>query len=244
MTSAPELMSDASAADRFSLEAARIREVYARRKNDSADSPSEPWHRLVVEEREQRLRALLGRHGRSSLDTARILEIGCGTGFWLRRFVEWGARPEHVWGVDLLAERIATARRLCPPAVTLECRNATRLDAEDAAFDLVVQATVFTSILDMEMKRQIAREMLRVLRPHGLILWYDFFWNNPHNPNVRGVRRAEIQQLFPSCRLQLETLTLAPPIGRRVARRSPFLHRVLSSVKPLCTHYLGTIAKL
>jgi hypothetical protein len=50
-----------------------------------------------------------------------------------------------------------------------------------------MQFTVFTSILDKDMKRNIAAEMLRVLKPKGVIIWYDYFVNNPKNSDVRGV---------------------------------------------------------
>ena len=91
------------------------------------------------------------------------------------------------------------------------------------------------------MRRQIAREMLRVLKPSGCIVWYDFFRDNPRNRDVRGVGRNEILHLFPGCKILLHRLTLAPPLGRPAARFSPALYGVLSRVKPLCSHYLGII---
>jgi len=94
------------------------------------------------------------------------------------------------------------------------------------------------------MKRQIANEMLRKLRVDGMIVWYDFHVNNPANPDVRGIARAEIRRLFPDCRIHLEKLTLAPPLGRPIARMSHGLYRALSAIKPLCTHYLGIIRKV
>ena len=36
------------------------------------------------------------------------------------------------------------------------------------------------------MKQAVAEEMLRVLKPQGLILWYDYHVNNPWNKDVRG----------------------------------------------------------
>jgi hypothetical protein len=93
------------------------------------------------------------------------------------------------------------------------------------------------------MKQLLAREMLRLVKSNGLILWYDFDINNPWNPDVRGVSRADIDSLFPDCQISLERLTLAPPLGRLIAPLSPSLYRVLSGIKPLCTHYLGAISK-
>jgi ubiquinone/menaquinone biosynthesis C-methylase UbiE len=127
--------------------------------------------------------------------------------------------------------------------VRLECGNAAALDFPEASFDLVLQSTVFTSILDREMRQRIAAEMLRVLKSGGFALWYDFFVDNPRNRDVRGVRRSEIRKLFPGCQIHLRRITLAPPIGRLVGPYSAFAYMLLSRSKILCTHYLGLIKK-
>lgn len=205
----------------------------------------EPAQMLAVQERERKLLKRLGAYGlQSTFEKARILEIGCGTGFWLREFVRWGALPENIFGVDLLPERIAVARSLCPSAVTLTCQSATDLRSLPCSFDLILQSTVFTSILEQKMKEQIASEMLRVLSPAGLIVWYDFHFSNPANPDVRGIKRGGIEDLFPGCDIQLERLTLAPPLGRPIARMSTTLYQATSAIKLLSTHYLGIIRKI
>lgn len=121
--------------------------------------------------------------------------VNSGTAALHLALEEWGTRPENMAGVDLLPDRIAEARRLCPEAVNLRCGSATKLEFPDATFDLVLQSTVLTSILDSGMKQSIASEMLRVLKPDGIILWYDYHVNNPWNPDVRGVKKREIHEL-------------------------------------------------
>ena len=237
------LLEDDVVFDPLAREVARIEAAYSHRHNQHIYSFSEPSYRLVVQEREDKLLRTLSGKGFSQLKNTKILEVGCGTGSWLRDFIRWGARPENLWGVDLLPDRIAEAKKLCPADVTLKCLNSVNLDVPDGSFDLVLQSTVFTSILDAEMKRLLAREMMRVLCNQGLILWYDFHVNNPGNPDVRGVRKSEIEHLFPNCNVSLQKLTLAPPIGRRIAPISTSLYRALSLIKPLCTHYLGIITK-
>jgi len=222
-------------------ELARICAAYARRTDESRYSLSEPANLLDSREREGKILSALARHGCIPLENANVLEIGCGTGYWLREFVRWGARPGNITGIDLLPERIAEATNLCPAGITLRCQNAAQLDYSTGAFDLVFQSTVFTSILNENMKAQIAREMLRVLSPGGTILWYDFTVNNPWNADVRGIPRRKIARLFPGCRFEFQRLTLAPPIGRRIARASTLLYRALSALKIFDTHCLATI---
>jgi len=221
----------------------RIEEAYARRPHRSRYSFSEPDYVLMVEERERRLQRILQNRGHRTLEDIMILDVGCGTGRWLHTFLRWGARPENLYGVDFLPDRIAQARGSCPAGVTLKCQDATCLEFEDSAFDLVLQSTVFTSILNLERKQQLAREMVRVLRPGGIVVWYDFYLNNPRNPDVKGVGKRELRQLFPGCGIVLTRLTLAPPLGRRVAPISRSLYRALSCFSLLRTHYLGIISR-
>jgi ubiquinone/menaquinone biosynthesis C-methylase UbiE len=225
-------------------EESRIREIYARRRtevNRRLYSFFNKGNLLRIQELERGILAVLERYDRQPLDQQRILEIGCGTGYWLREFIKWGARPEKLVGVDLLRDRIEEARSLCPSNVTLYCQSATKLCLPDATFDLVLQSTVFTSIGDIGTKQQIALEMVRVLKPNGLILWYDFLVDNPRNPDVRGVKKKEVLQLFPKCEIELRRITLAPPVARFIALYSQVAFCLLGKFPSLCTHYLGVI---
>ncbi len=226
-------------------EVARIRDAYARRRQGHPNAYSflNPSHVLQIQERDSELLFMLSRHGVDRLDTKTFLEIGCGTGYWLRAFLQWGTLPENAFGIDLLQERIEQAQKLCPRGVSLQCGSAASLDLPDASFDIVLQSTVFSSILDPQMKRRVASEMLRVLKPGGFALWYDFFLDNPRNADVRGIRKREIGQLFPDCQIHIRRITLAPPIARLVGRYSPLLYTLLSRTKILCTHYLSLIRK-
>ena len=184
---------------------------------------------------------MLRRHHVVPLDRTRILEIGCGTGYWLREFVQWGARPENVVGIDLLQDRIVEARRLCAAAIHIDNGQAAELPFADGTFDLVFQSTVFTSILNPVLRRQVAFEMLRVVKRDGLMAWYDFHADNPRNPDVRGVKKREIHQLFPACDIDLRRITVAPPLLRLLAPYSWLGCYLLGQCSWACTHYLGAI---
>jgi SAM-dependent methyltransferase len=228
----------------FENEEARIRSAYARRtKDDFRYSWFNPGHLFFIQERERQVLSALKKCGFSSLKTTTILEIGCGTGYWLREFIKWGANPENITGIDLLQDRIDQARRLSPEVIKLSCGNGACLQFTDSSFDLVLQSTAFTSILDMKVKRQVASEMIRVLNPHGIILWYDYHANNPWNPDVRGIKKKELYSLFPRCRISLNRVTLAPPLARLLAPRLSLLASFLERSRLLCTHYIAVIRK-
>lgn len=227
-----------------SAEEARIRTAYERRMAlDERYSLFDPGQLLRIQQLERKILATLLRHGLAPLESRKILEIGCGSGYWLRQFIQWGARPENVAGVDLIEARVIEAQRLCPPEVEIKQANAAHLNFAEKTFDLVFQATVFTSIFDPALKAQIAAEMLRVTKDDGLILWYDFRFDNPWNPEVRGVRRDEVENLFSGCRLTLQRVTLVPPVARRLARHSWLSCLLLEKIPGLCSHYLGAIQK-
>jgi ubiquinone/menaquinone biosynthesis C-methylase UbiE len=136
------------------------------------------------------------------------------------------------------------AGNLCPQGITLQCTSGSTLSFQDESFDLVLQSLVFTSILDEGMRQCMAHEMLRVVKKTGLIIWYDFHLNNPWNPNVRGVRKAEIKRLFPNCHIELERVSLALPLAKILAPWSWIACYFLGSFRFLNTHYLGVIRKI
>jgi len=227
-------------------EAARIKEVYLRRE---AGIPKDRYSLFKEEnllahlELQGEILRLLRRFARTSLDTEKILDVGCGRAYWLRQMVQWGAKPENLFGIDLMQDRLKDGAKFCPPQVTLQCGDASYLAFDDAEFTLVLQFTVFTSVLDDVMKKNLAAEISRVLKPGGAVLWYDYFVSNPSNPDVRGVSRKEIAKLFPGFSIYLKRVTLAPPLARAVGPISTVLYRLLSSVRLLRTHYLGFLQK-
>lgn len=224
----------------------RIVAAYARRKQTVPDgqySRLNPAHLYMGQEIEREVLQLLQRFGCTALNGKRILEVGCGTGSWLRTFIQWGARPENLYGVDLLSERIEEAQHLLPPSVTLARTNAAHLDFPNEALDMVAQFCVFSSILSSNTKRQVAQEMVRVLRPGGHIVWYDFQFNNPKNPDVKGVNKGEVTRLFPNCRAHFRRVTVAPPLARLLVRVWPKLYPLAAAVKLLSTHYLALLQK-
>lgn len=229
----------------FESELARIRFAYARRNcNLPGDlySPANPRAAIFHHETARRVLDLLHRKITAPLASQKILDLGCGEGRWLGRFIQWGAQPENLAGIDLLPERIAVARESCPPQIRLLCGNAGQLPFASESLDLITSFTVFSSILDLRLKSAIASEMQRVLRPGGLIFWHDFFLNNPTNPDVRGVGKREISHLFPACEIDLARITVAAPLGRAVATM-PHLYSALAKCRIFSTHYLGSFRK-
>lgn len=217
---------------------------YARR-------PTADWryHRLnpaalwPAQERERALAALLRRQGWRDLSARDAIELGCGAGGNLLELLRLGFVPERLRGIELLPERARAARAVLPPSLRLDTGDALAIDVPAASQDLVLQFTVFSSVLDPAVQQQLAAAAWRWLRPGGAVLWYDFTVDNPRNPDVRGVPAARLAQLFPQARIEARRLTLAPPIARAVCRVHPALYTALAWLPPLRTHLLAWIAK-
>lgn len=226
-------------------ETGRILEEHRRREREIPAGfydLDRPANLFLRQGQERALRGALERSGLLPLAGRRLLEVGCGSGNWLEILERFGVRREGLSGIDLDPGRVEVCRSRFPGA-DIRSGDASVLPWESGSFDLVFQSTVFSSILDPEMRRAVASEMLRVLAPGGAILWYDFFMDNPANPNVRGVRRREIEALFPGCRVDLRRATLAPPLARRIVPVSWTLAAVLESLRVFDTHYLGVIGR-
>jgi ubiquinone/menaquinone biosynthesis C-methylase UbiE len=96
---------------------------------------------------------------------ARILDVGCGTGRWLRRYSAIGYR---VTGVDATPAMLLLARHL-GTAVPLIAGEAHCLPFADAIFDCVSDITVVQHI-PTSLQPPALGEMLRVVKPGGRLI--------------------------------------------------------------------------
>jgi ubiquinone/menaquinone biosynthesis C-methylase UbiE len=203
-------------------------------------SPENAGNREIVQQRNATLHKLLGAHGRLPLTDLRILDAGCGGGDVLASLVEWGALPQNLHGLELLPQRAAAAHDR-HPTLQIHQGNAASQAFADDSFDLVLFFTVFSSVLDESLRRQMAAETMRVLKPGGAVVWYDLRILNPRNQNTRPLSRGAIAGLFPNLRQELRTTTLLPPLARRLGDLTAIMYPILNALPLLRTHYLGLL---
>lgn len=166
-----------------------------------------------------------------------ILEVGAGHGGNVASLEAAGFKRKNIHLNELLPERIQNIR-LHQSDIRLFDGNFLNVNFE-SSYDIVFQSTVFTSVLDNDMRKRMADKMWSLLKPGGYVLWYDFVYNNPSNKNVRKVSVAELKGLFPKTTLfKMEKVTLAPPIGRRVGKLYG-----LFNLPILRTHILAVLQK-
>jgi ubiquinone/menaquinone biosynthesis C-methylase UbiE len=227
------------------LERIRVEAEYERRANEIDGELYAPWHAAEVflrTERKSVAARMLHTAGKFPRSEDQCLEVGCGAGGWFPDLLSWGPRQSDLHGIDINSERIERARELFP-AADIRLDDAVKMPWADGVFNLVVASTVFTSILDQSIRRRIANEVIRVLAPRGALLWYDFAFNNPGNPNVRGINRKEIRNLFPELHGKIRSVTLAPPLARVIAPHSWPLATLLEAIPLLRTHLVAVLIK-
>ncbi|PPE67955.1 class I SAM-dependent methyltransferase [Caldimonas caldifontis] len=224
------------------LDAVRAR--YARRTSDDPRySLLNPAALAAWQERQRAIAALFRRLGWHDLSQRRLVEVGCGTGGLLLDALQFGFVPAHLTGLELLTERATRARERLPAALRVLEGDAGAAPIAPASQDVVLQSTVFSSLLDDTVQQTLADTMWRWVRPGGGVLWYDFTVNNPRNPDVRGVPLTRVRALFPQGRIEARRLTLAPPLARALVRLHPSAYTVANAVPLLRTHILAWIAK-
>jgi SAM-dependent methyltransferase len=107
---------------------------------------------------------------------ARFLDVGCGTGRWVRRYGELGFRAT---GLDVTPGMLQTARQR-GTAGELVAGEAYRLPFADGAFDFVSDITVVQHI-PSELQLAAVGEMMRVLKPEGHLLLFELIrGRGPH----------------------------------------------------------------
>jgi glycosyltransferase involved in cell wall biosynthesis/ubiquinone/menaquinone biosynthesis C-methylase UbiE len=227
-------------------EVQRLRRVYEGYGADPRYSkrwdPGNRGNALAREERRSITRRLLGSLGVFTADGCRVLDAGCGRGEQLADLFMWGLPANKLVGVDLMMSRLKEAVEAHPEIAFINA-DATRLPFPDGCFRIVLFSTVFSSILDAGVRRDVAAEADRVLAPGGAIVWYDFRLSRPFNPHTRAMRRAEIMELFRGFEAHLSSVTVNPFIARRLGPLTNVLYPLLRRVSPLRSHNIGVLIK-
>lgn len=225
-------------------EADRLRAAYARRAELGLDSRYaywEPANLFTYQARERVLLGALSDAGMLPLSGREVLDAGCGDGAVLRDLLRYGAETGSLHGIDLLPDRIERAREALPGA-RVEVGDLQQIPYPDAAFDLVLAFTLLSSVTDAAARSRVAAELLRVTKPGGLVVVYDF-WTNPFNRDVRPLTRGALRELFAGHRIDFYGATLAPPLARALLKLpGGRVAATLFEVVPfLRTHYVAAI---
>lgn len=189
-------------------------------------------------EKELRISRIL-RNENLDIADLKLLEIGAGKGNSLLFFKRIGFKWENIYANELLDERFDILKKDFNN-VNLLYGDFLKADIT-AKFDVIYQSLVFSSVLNTAMRQEMAEKMWHLVVPEGLIIWYDFKFDNPNNKDVRGVRKNEVLKYFPHAKnIRFYDVTLLPPIGRRVGKYYNLVNFLLPFLR---SHYIAVIKK-
>ena len=105
----------------------------------------------------------------------RVLDAGCGPGFYVAEILERVGPEGSVVGVDASEPMLALSAKRCEghANVAFELGDVTALPLPDADFDRVLSVQVLEYVADIP---AALRELHRVLRPGGRVLIWDVDW--------------------------------------------------------------------
>ena len=223
-----------------------LKNIYQQRDEFLKDryNPLNPDIMMTVQEKERLIVKWINTEKISPVSSKKLIEIGCGNGSNLLFFLKLGFKPENIVANELIEQRAESARKLLPETIKIIIGNAIDLQLPAEEFNIVFQSTVFSSILSFDSRKKLADIIWKIVKPGGGILWYDFIYNNPQNPNVRKVTLKEVKQLFPIGEIKYCRLTLAPPISRVVTKIHPNFYHLFNLFPFLRTHILCWIKKI
>lgn len=172
----------------------------------------------------------------------KYLEVGCGTGTNLCQFITWGISGEELAGNDVYVPSLGVTKKRLPLSVDLQQGNFLDCSYTDKKFDVILFSTVLSSILDEGFRQECLRYAYNLLEREGIVIIYDFTYNNPWNKDVKKFQLKKIKQSAPWDSYHFQRVTLCPPLARKL-EFFPFLIKMLTAVKLLDTHVIGFLKK-
>jgi ubiquinone/menaquinone biosynthesis C-methylase UbiE len=165
----------------------------------------------------------------------RLLDVACGTGRTLHQIAR--AHPDlRFYGVDLSPAYVQLARkRLTDLAeVALAVENAEALPFADATFDIATSVYLFHE-LPRNARRNVAREMFRVVRPGGLLVVEDSAQLTESAEIAAALRSfpGEFHEPFYADYLQDDLAALLREVGFAIESTEPqFVAKVVTARRP------------
>jgi ubiquinone/menaquinone biosynthesis C-methylase UbiE len=125
--------------------------------------------------RDARRRRRLVRETIAAAPGERLLDVGCGPGFYLAELIETVGPQGSLVGIDSSAPMLAVAAARCAghDNIAFHEGNARSLPLTDGDFDAAFSVQVFEYVRDTG---AALRELYRVLRPGGRVVVWDIDW--------------------------------------------------------------------
>ncbi len=157
----------------------------------------------------------------------RILDVGCGPGFYCAELLATVGAGGSVTGVDSSPAMLALAERRCAAYDNVELleAEAVSLPVEDASFDAALSVQVLEYVSEPEVA---LAELHRALRPGGRVLVWDIDWatlsvhSEDPERNARVLHAWDEHLAHPSLPRTLGALLRSAGFGQAAMAAHPF----------------------
>jgi ubiquinone/menaquinone biosynthesis C-methylase UbiE len=141
----------------------------------------------------------------------RLLDVGCGPGFYVAELLERVGPAGHVTGVDSSRAMLGVAEHRCRDHanVAFHAGDATALPVDDAGFDRAISVQVLEYVADTA---AALAELFRALRPGGRLLVWDVDWTTVSWHAVDAARMERVLRAW-------DTHLAHPALPRTLAAR-------------------------
>lgn len=125
----------------------------------------------------------------------RILDVGCGPGFYVSALLDLVGPTGMIIGIDVSADMVAMATKRCESHhnVAFHQASATKLPVEDSSFDAALSVQVLEFIDDVD---AALAELHRALRPGGRLVVWDVDWSTVSWHSDRPDRMSHVLQAW------------------------------------------------
>jgi arsenite methyltransferase len=149
----------------------------------------------MYEIRDAKRRRSIVRETLAATSGDRVLDVGCGPGFYCAEVLAEVGSKGSVVGIDGSEAMLALAARRCEGAENVEFReaDATSLPVADASFDLALCVQVLEYVADPAVA---LAEMHRALRPGGRVVIWDIDWATVSLHSEEPVRTQRVMRAF------------------------------------------------
>ena len=132
-----------------------------------SESFNQALHRALTRE----TRRVLDRYGLLDRSPSRVLDVGSGSGIWIRFWTEFGAR--QIVGVDLTEVAVERLRMRHPQATFLQADVGEPGLSVGGMFDFISAMSVLLRVVDDSRWRRALRNLATVLAPDGHLVVFD-----------------------------------------------------------------------
>jgi SAM-dependent methyltransferase len=168
-----------------------------------------------------------------------LLDAGCGSGWWLRRLAGAGVAPARLHGIDVREAPVAAASEAVPGA-DVRRGDVRALPWGDDTFAAAFAFTLLSSLPSAGAVREAVAECVRVLAPGGVLVVWEPRVPTPLNRATRLIRGRELARAA-GVPTRGTTVTVLPPVARRLGPAAPAWYPRLARIRLLRSHRLHVL---